>query len=93
MPYGYGKILNIHMLKNTVVPPRIPDFNLMVGTAECLAPIQMVVPQIKPRVPDALVDNSNNLSYERINVTKDGIALSNIDFPKSRYIGTPTGGY
>lgn len=92
MPFGYGKILNYQMLKNITKPPWIPDFHCMVGTAEFLSPVPVLVPQFSPKSPDAVKD-TNDIPYERLKTDIDGKSLTESEFTKSIYLGKPTGGY
>lgn len=93
MPYGYAKILNAQLKKAFTNPLWIPDFRCMVGSAEHLAPVAVLVPQIRPKTPDAVKD-TNDIPYERLQTNIDGVSLSKDDFPSGgKYLGRATGGY
>lgn len=92
MPYGYKKVLNAHACNVLFKKPSIPDFRCMVGSAECLAPLPVLIQPWTPDVKQPVTDDYKNLSAEKVSGLGEE-PLSNSDFPNSgMWMGRATGG-
>ena len=56
---GYREILNAHALGVLLNSPDIPDFHLMVGSAEELESLPLLIPQHK--IPKEVADNLSKM--------------------------------
>lgn len=92
MPFGYAKVLNQHARNVMFKAPSIPDFRCMVGTAECLAPLPVLIQPWTPDIKEPVTDDVKNLNAEKV-ASLGEEPLSETDFPKSKfYMGKATGG-
>ena len=65
---SYRQVLNGIAMSQLSVSPNIPDFHLMVGSAECLEPLPILVYE-NASVPNEVVENMktvNNMTNEQI---------------------------
>ena len=65
---SYRQVLNGIAMSQLAVSPNIPDFHLMVGSAECLEPLPILVYE-HASVPNEVVENMktvNNMTNEQI---------------------------
>ena len=65
---SYRQVLNDIAMSQLAVSPNIPDFHLMVGSAECLEPLPILVYE-NASVPNEVVENMktvNNMTNEQI---------------------------
>ena len=65
---SYMQVLNGIAMSQLAVSPNIPDFHLMVGSAECLEPLPILVYE-NASVPNEVVENMktvNNMTNEQI---------------------------
>ena len=66
---GYRNILNNIAMSQVATVPNIPDFHLMVGSAECLDGLPLLVYE-NASVPNAVVQNMQSVS----NLSNDEIS-------------------
>ena len=90
----YKNVLNAIALSQMPLVPDIPDFHLMVGSAEELAPLPLLIYQqyhnynIKP-----LMEPTNNLSKEKVDLPLEGTEYTVDDFVTNTfYLGNPIDG-
>lgn len=58
---GYRSVLNAIALSQVATVPNIPDFHLMIGSAECLESLPLLIYK-NASVPTAVVDNMSKIS-------------------------------
>lgn len=75
---GYNAILNKFALNTLTKPPNIPDFHLMVGSAETLAPLPLLVYE-SAKVPSELVQNMHTIQSKTSTEIADAIANNNLE--------------
>ena len=83
---------NKHAMGLIKTRPDIPDQRLMVGSAECLSRMPVVIyKKAVPKEAVPLVDHFNNLSYDDVQKGLLQGSLSYEDFPGHvLYMGQPT---
>ena len=57
----YRQVLDGIAVNNLVKLPNIPDYHLMVGSAECLAPLPLIIDNMSG-IPNEIVQNMHDLS-------------------------------
>lgn len=90
---NYKGIVNRFGLQQLVRPVAIPDFHLMVGSAEYLASMPVLVYQdYLEMIPTALQKPITDISYEQAQTGIENGELSPDDFVQNTfYIGSPLG--
>lgn len=88
---GYRGMLNAHAKACLPQVPDIPDCNLMVGSAELLAPLPVIL--YKNAIPPQAIvaaKNLKDLTHEEVVAGMHAGVLSIDDFPStSYYLGNP----
>lgn len=75
---AYRGIIN-NIAKNTLIKaPNIPDFHIMVGSAETLAPLPLLVYE-KATVPNELLQNMNKVQEKTSDEIAEAIANNNLE--------------
>lgn len=75
---GYKGIINQFALNTLIRQPNIPDFHLMVGSAETLAPLPLLV-YATAKIPTQIVDNMNDMSDKTSEEIAESIANNNLE--------------
>lgn len=75
---GYRGTLNQFALKTLIKAPNIPDFHLMVGSAETLAPLPLLVYE-NAKVPTEIVKNMNDMKSKTSEEIADAIENNNLE--------------
>lgn len=75
---GYRGIINNFALNALIKPPNIPDFHLMVGSAETLAPLPLLVYE-NAKVPNEIVKNMNDMKSKTSEEIAEAIADNNLE--------------
>ena len=75
---GYRGVINRFALNTLTKSPNIPDFHLMVGNAETLAPLPLLVYE-KAKVPSEIVQNMNNMKTKTSEEISEAIADNNLE--------------
>lgn len=74
----YKGILNRFALNTLIKNPNIPDFHLMVGSAETLAPLPLLVYE-KAKVPNEVVQIMKETSDTDSDIIADAIANNTLE--------------
>jgi hypothetical protein len=93
---GYQKFLSaIAYYKVLEKPPNIPDFKLMVGSAETLQSLPLAIyKDYLPKQGQALVRPLQELPAEQVDPKLSGILYTPNDFIYNDFfLGEPTGGF
>lgn len=75
---GYRGIINGIALNTLIKNPNIPDFHLMVGSAETLAPLPLLVYE-NARVPAEVVQTMNMVSDKSSEEIEQAIANNQLE--------------
>lgn len=91
----YKSILNYIGLSQLLKPPDIPDYHLMVGSAECLESLPLAIyKDYLPAQAMALVEPLQNMSAEDVDPDLVGKTYTPNDFIYDDwFLGNPTGGF
>lgn len=74
----YRGIINQFALNTLIKNPNIPDFHLMVGSAETLAPLPLLVYE-NAKVPNEVVQTMKAVAEKDSNEIADAIANNNLE--------------
>lgn len=90
----YRQLLNAHALKNITKMPNIPDYHLMVGSAEELAGLPTLIhSNYIPEAAKAMTADINKLSDEEVAAALENNNLEVNDFMENvAAIGSGLGG-
>lgn len=75
---GYRGIINNFALNTLTKAPNIPDFHLMVGSAETLAPLPLLIYE-NAKVPSEVIQNMNIMKSKTSEEIADAIADNNLE--------------
>jgi hypothetical protein len=75
---GYKGVINQFALNTLIKQPNIPDFHLMVGSAETLAPLPLLV-YATAKIPKQIVNNMNDMSDKTSEEIAESIANNNLE--------------
>ena len=75
---GYKGVINQFALNALIKKPNIPDFHLMVGSAETLAPLPLLV-YASAKIPSQVVDNMNDMKDKTSDEIAEAIANNNLE--------------
>ena len=75
---GYKGTLNKFALNTLIKAPNIPDYHLMVGSAETLAPLPLLVYE-NAKFPNEIVQNMNNMKSKTSEEIAEAIADNNLE--------------
>ena len=89
----YRPFINAHGLKALMKKVDIPDYHLMVGSAECLESQNVTIYRdVTTSQGKALLQNYENMDYETATQALNGSSLTIDDFPgNTMYLGDATG--
>ena len=87
----YRPYVNAHGLSQLIKKPDIPDMRLMVGSAEELEPLPlMIYADLGPRQAPAVMQTYDSLSIEDVQEKIGSTSLTIDDFPgNTLYLGDP----
>lgn len=74
----YREILDQFGLKSLIKKPNIPDFHLMVGSAECIEPLPLVIMNTY-KIPKQIVNNMEELKDVSSEEISKAIADNNLE--------------
>ena len=74
----YRNVLNQFALNTLIKPPNIPDYHLMVGTAETLKSLPLLVYE-NAKVPSEVVEVMNMAKYQSSDDIAEAIANNNLE--------------
>lgn len=94
VPY-YKPIANAFALKQLTKRVEIPDMTLMVGSAECLEPLPLLIyKDLGVKQAPAVMKPYNELTHEQAAETLQGGGLTVDDFPgNTMYLGDAIGNF
>ena len=75
---GYRGTIDRFALNTLIKAPNIPDYHLMVGSAETLAPLPLLVYE-NAKVPTEVVNNMNDLKSKTSEEIAEAIASNNLE--------------
>lgn len=92
VPY-YKTYANAFALKQLIKKVDIPDMKLMIGSAECLEPLPLLIyKDLGVKQASAVMKPYNQLTYEEAAETLQGGGLTVNDFPgNTLYLGDAIG--
>lgn len=74
----YRQIIDKHGLQSLVKKPNIPDFHLMVGSAENISPLPLVIVNTY-KIPQQVINNMEELKNLSSEEVEQAIANNNLE--------------
>ena len=89
----YKPIVNAIALHRLMRPIHIPDMDLMVGSAECLEPLPLLIyKDVGTKQGSPVMRPYHDLTLEEASEKLQGTSLTTDDFPgNTMYLGDPMG--
>lgn len=75
---GYRGVINQFARNTLIKAPNIPDYHLMVGSAETLAPLPLLV-YATSKIPTQVVENMNDMKDKTSEEIAEAIANNNLE--------------